>query len=354
MTALETLEPARVQEWLDLVRRTKGSSLFFDVHVHPFDVIFQSLRYQRQAAQAGVYGTDGSVFVSPSLAPVPLDGSSRPPASYRASFYLLVVRKLYRHVGPRVLGEQLALAAVDRALLLPVAPAGGSDEWQLDALQEMFGNDPRFVMAVSVPSDVPDREIAAYVSRAVAHRRVRAVKLHPAITGIDVGSAPGRARVEAILDACRASAVPLIVHGGRSYPIQDAQAEGYAAIGNLAGIRWSDAKVPVCIAHAGCFASSLDEVERMILPALDSMLASNPNLVVDVSALELDSLTRVLERVDAGRVMFGSDALYQPSWVAMVKLLVALERARMDVVATLERVASRNPSRFLSMERVSC
>jgi len=349
-----TLEPREVQECLASLRCLKKSSLFFDVHVHPSDVIFQSLRYRRHPDQAGVYGLDDSPYISPGVGPVRLRGPVLPAASHRPALFMVLVRKLYRHTGPRVLGEQMALAGVDRALLLPVAPATGTNDWEMDALQELFGNDPRFLLAVSVPNSVATGGIASFISRSVAARRVRAVKLHPAITGIDLGSAPGRERAEAMLDGCRESGVPLVVHGGRAYPVLDAKVESYACIRNLAGIPWRDAKVPVSIAHAGCYGCSLDEMEQEVLPTLDSMLAANENLYVDLSALEHDAMAMVLEHVDVDRVLFGSDALYEPSWSAMVKLVSALKRNKMDTETSARRIAGLNPSRFLSVECGSC
>ena len=237
----------------------------------------------------------------------------------------------------------MALAGIDRTLLLPVAPATGTNEWEMDALQEMFGDDPRFLIAVSVPNSVATGGIAQFISRSVTTRRVRAVKLHPAITGIDLGSGSGRERAEAMLDGCREGRVPLIVHGGRAYPVLDARGERYACIQNLAGIRWRDARVPVAIAHAGCYGCALDEMEQVILPALDAMLSANDNLFVDISALEHDALALVLERVSLDRVLFGSDALYEPPWSAMVKLVHALKRSQMDLEISLGKIAGLQP-----------
>ena len=52
--------------------------------------------------------------------------------------------------------------------------------------------------------------------------------------------------------------------------------------------------------------------------------------------------------------MFGSDALYESPWSAMVKLVSALKRNRMDPEDSWAEIASLNPSRFLSMEGSSC
>jgi predicted TIM-barrel fold metal-dependent hydrolase len=351
---LKTLEPREVRESLEDVQRFKGPLRFYDVHVHPFDVIFQSLRYRQLPDQAGVYGHDGSPFIAPQVGPVRLRGPILPEPSYRPAFFMVVVRRLFRHTGPRVLGEQMALAGIDRTLLLPVAPATGSNEWEMNAIHEMFGNDPRFLVAVSVPNSVPLSGIAPYISRYVATRGVRAVKLHPAITGIDLGSGSGRQRAEAMLDGCRESGVPLIVHGGRSYPVRDPKVGLYACIQNLARIKWRDARVPVVIAHAGCYGCALEEMEREVLPTLETMVSANENLLVDTSALEHDALALVLERVGIDRLLFGSDALYEPPWSAMVKLTMALRVNRMDPEASLRRVAGLNPSRFLSLECSRC
>jgi predicted TIM-barrel fold metal-dependent hydrolase len=349
-----TLEQPQVRECLEIVRSLKGTSVFYDLHVHPFDVIFHSLRYRPHPDQPGVYGYDDSPFVSPDVGPVRLRAPDLPDIPYRAEFFMVVVRRLYRHTGPRVLGDQMALAGIDRTLLLPVASDAGTNAWEADALQEMFGDDPRFLVAASVPNSVANDEVASFLARAVATRHVRAVKLHPAITRIDLGSAPGRARVEAMLDACRQSGVPLIVHGGRGYPVLDTRVASYACIQNLRPIRWRDARVPVAIAHAGCYGCGLEEMERMILPTLDEMLSANDNLFVDISALEHDALALVLQRVPINRVLFGSDALYEAPSSMMVKLVHALRRNRMESQASIRIIAGTNPSRFLSPDGESC
>ena len=101
-----------------------------------------------------------------------------------------------------------------------------------------------------------------------------------------------------MIDGCRESRVPLVVHGGRSYPVLDPEAERYACIRNLAAIRWRDARGPGGDRPCRRYGCSVDEVEReVILPTLDAMLSANDNLFVDISALEHDALALVLEHV---------------------------------------------------------
>ena len=346
--AVVTIGKEEVEEILASVLRAKGSSEFFDVHVHPFDVIFQGVRYARASAQDDVYGSGDFPFGAPEPAPVRLRGPAVPPESYRPAFFMIPVRRLYRHTGPRVLGHHMALAGIDRALLLPVAPASGTDDGGMDAIEQMFGGDPRFLLALSVPNSVATGGIGGFIGRAVSTRRVRAVKLHPGITGIDLGSREGRERVEAMIDGCRESRTPLVVHGGRSYPLLDPGAQSYACIRNLAAIRWRDARVPVAIAHAGSYGCSVDEVEREVMPTLDAMLSANDNLFVDISALEYEALVVVLRQVGTDRVLFGSDALYESPSSAMVKLVSALKSNRMDPEGSVKKIAGLNPARFLA------
>lgn len=342
-----SIERPQVQELLARMRASKGSAVFVDTHVHPFDVVFQTLRYRRSPSEAGLYGSDDAPFVPPELAAVRLREPALVAPSFRPGLFMVLVRRLYRHTGPRVLGDHLALAGVDHALLLPVAPATGSNERELEVLHDMFGGDPRFALATSVPNGVPDDAVASFVARAVQEHEARAVKLHPAITGVDLGTAPGRERAEAILDGCRRSGVPLVVHGGRSFPVLDPAAAAYASIENLAAIRWREARVPVSIAHAASYGYGLDEMEQQVLPKVDAMLSANDNLFLDVSALEHDALALVLRRLGAERLLFGSDALYEPPWSAMAKLALALQRTGMDVEGSIAEMAGRNPSRFL-------
>ena len=107
--------------------------------------------------------------------------------------------------------------------------------------------------------------------------------------------------------------------------------------------------MPVSIAHAGCYGYSLDEMRETVLPALDAMFAANDNLLADVSALEHDALALVLQGAPHERLMFGSDALYEPPWSALVKLACALEASRLDLESTLLAMAGRNPATFLSL-----
>jgi predicted TIM-barrel fold metal-dependent hydrolase len=339
-----TLDTEGVREILRTVTAAKGTRCFFDVHVHPFDVVVEDLGYRPDPTQSGVFGLGAAPYSPMGLGPVRIGAPVAPETLTRGGL-LLLQRRMYRHTGPAVLGHQMALAGIDRALLLPVAPLTGDGEAQMDTLGAIFGADSRFACATSVPNSVANAGIGEFVAAEVRRRGVAAIKLHPPITGVDLGSAAGRERTEAILDACASHRLPLVVHGGVSRFARDPQAASYGSIDRLRDIRWGAGRAPVVIAHAASYGCSLREIEQEVLPDLARMLSTHDNLLVDVAALEHDALVLVLQRVDRDRVLFGSDALYDPSWSMMAKLVSALRTCGSDVEDAIAAIASDNPSR---------
>jgi predicted TIM-barrel fold metal-dependent hydrolase len=339
-----TLGHGEVLKLLQAATDAKGSRRFFDVHVHPFDVVLEEFGYRPDPTRPGVFRLGDAPYSPMQVGPVRI-GPPLASESLRPGVLLLRQRCLYGHSGPAVVRHQMSLAGIDRALLLPVAPRVGAGETQMDMLAALFGEDPSFALATSVPNSVATARIGEFVAEAVRRYRVAAVKLHPPITAIDLGSGIGRDRTDAILDACDRGRLPLIVHGGISRLVRDSQAALYGSIDRLKKIRWRTARVPVVIAHAGCYGCSLHEIEKDVLPTLEAMLSANENLFIDISTLEHDALVLILPRVDLDRVLFGSDAFYDSAWSTMVKLMSALRTCRMEIDEALVAIASSNPSR---------
>ena len=139
------------------------------------------------------------------------------------------------------------------------------------------------------------------------------------VTGIDLYTFKGKERIECILSACGKFNLPLIVHGGRSPILKNAKSSSYASINNLKNIDWSISKAPVILAHAGAFGCSINEVEDEIFPILKILFSSHSNLVIDISAIDIDILAFLIKRIGESRMLFGSDALYIPQWENIVK-----------------------------------
>jgi hypothetical protein len=110
---------------------------------------------------------------------------------------------------------------------------------------------------------------------------------------------------------------------------------------------WGISNEPVVIAHAGAFQCGVTELEKDVFPIIGSMLRGNDNLFVDISGLCFRSLTMVLSEVDNDRILFGSDALYEPQWASVVMLMRALEGKEKNVEESYIRISSENPSRTI-------
>ena len=234
------------------------------------------------------------------------------------------------------------LARVRTALLLPVAPTQGPVTDQMEMLLALRGRDRRLPLAYSVPNEVPDREVSGHLEAAVNRYGVKAVKLHPNISGINLRTAAGMERVESILAACSATKLPLIVHGGRSPILENRSARQHAILQNLALVDWSRCSEAVVIAHFGVFGCERDEISGVGIPTLQRMLDRHENLLVDTSAAGFGVLCETLRKLDHERMVFGSDALYFPMWKAVVTLIHALRSSHLPVEESFARIACKN------------
>ena len=347
---LTNLPREEVRRQLQRIEALGADITVVDAHVHPFEVFLGEARYSPDPDVTGVHGASATPYRPPDVAPLKEAAApSRPvAAALQAKLFLLTVRRLYAHTGPRVLGDQMALAGVDRALLLPVAQAGAADPFP--AMAAMYGNDPRFALGYCVPPSVADGDIAAAVDDAVTNHGAVAIKVHPAISGIPMAEGAGIARLEHILAASRRSGVGVVVHGGLSPQCQDPDAVGHGDLTHLRNVDWAITDQPVVIAHAGAFGHSVGEVIDTELPRLTRLMARHDHLMTDVSGLDTTTLAVVLGRLDLDRVVFGSDALYFAPWEAMVRLTLALEDAVSDLEEAYLKVVSLNPLRLLGEE----
>ena len=126
---------------------------------------------------------------------------------------------------------------------------------------------------------------------------------------------------------------------------------GYAALGNLCQINWSITSTPVVISHAGMMGHSLHEINDL-MDLLMRILSTHNNVIVNISALDLDALKLILQKIDRDRIVFGSDAFYFPQWTAAVKLFRALEETRSNVEEAFIKIAGDNPAKFLLQKEV--
>ena len=142
----------------------------------------------------------------------------------------------------------------------------------------------------------------------------------------------------------------MVVHGGRSTILKNPETAAYGSIDNLESINWGISSETVIIAHAGAYAYNLKEAEQEVFPRLKKMLSRHDNLMVDISALDIESLIFVLNNIDVEKILFGSDALYESQWASIVKLWCALLKTMPNINEAFIQIAGRNPLRCINKD----
>ncbi len=348
------LDQVRVEELLSLARRVGQRQRLHDVHVSPYEVIFHEIDYAPSAEHPGLYSLEGAAYQPPTASKLRIhDAAASDRLAARAevprSFSMLMLRKQYAHIGPRVLGDHMALSGIGKSLLIPVTRPGSEPSEQARMMFDRYSGDPRFDFAYcpSLPGSL--EEALAELEPVRSEHPLRALKINANIQGLDMSADGVRAGLEHLLAACRATGLPLIVHGGISRLLPDPSCQRYASLDKLARIPWGAAETTVVLCHAGLFGCPSEQV-RALMPVLERLLDEHPRLLVDVSGLAFATLCALFERLDPERMVFGSDALYFPQWSAVVKVLLALEQTGLPVEERFAMLAGSTPQRSLWQE----
>lgn len=341
---------------LACARRLQDGSPWMDVHIHPFEVIFNSLRYGPDPSHGGVFGIDHMRYKPPSVTPLRMesDAGNVPdavPHQDANRISALLYRKLYSHIGPGVLGDQMELSGIGKCLLLPVLQPESSGNEEMELVTGLYGGDDRFMIGYCIPNHVRPADIANDIRSAIARYGIKAIKLHPNLTGIDLGTSGGRERIEAVLQGCQDLSLPLVVHGGLSPVIKNPRARAYSSLSNLSLIDWGMTTRPVVFSHAGLMGASLQEIESDLMPAVKRILRAHSHVLIDISALDFSALCLVLKAVDPQRIVFGSDSFYFSQWGAIIKLFRALKRSFPSFEERFLRIVSLNAGRYLWGEK---
>ncbi len=347
------LDTAQVRKYLAEIAHIKQAHVLVDVHVHPFEVIFNGLKYRKNTADGMVYSQNESKYDPPEIAAV--KSFVAPSArcrdlvneNVRKKYMMSSLGKLYLHTGRQVFLDQMVLSGIDRALLLPVSSPGTANDEQMKLLAAMFADDSRFILGYAVAKNVGNDRIAETIAYAAAKYPIKAIKIHPAISGINVCERHDLEHVECILSACRGHDLRVVVHGGRSPDVKTRETVAYGELDRLERVDWSLAGNPVVIAHAGVY--GLDEGEAgSCLETLKRIMVRHDNVLVDISGLSHALLCLALTRLDPQRILFGSDAIYYPQWRAIVTLYHALKQTTSKADELFVMIASTNPVNFIA------
>lgn len=323
---MPAIDPQDVARYVAAAKALKTGRRFYDIHVHPHDIVFNQLAYER-TGNPGLHRAHAAPYAPPSLGRLPLSspGPAKPMSDeWRSRIFAMTLRQRYGHTGPLVVSDQMALCGIDEVLLLPVAGPSGPFMEQMAWIYEIFSGDDRCHLAGSVPSDVPVANLSSYVGEMVHRFGIRAVKLHPNIGGLNLATSRAKEWLEAVLSACGANRLPLILHVGRNAVLPRMEMAANADIDHFDGIDWSIADSPIVFAHAGLYCCEADDVDGRIFPKLTKLLQAHEHLMVDIADLDFDAVRKVVGTLDADRILFGSDALYATQWSMMVTLFIAL------------------------------
>ena len=190
------LGKAEVERYLTIIQAIGREHRLTDMHMHPFEVVFGAGRYVENRQTAGIWSTADLCYLPPEFGEMELAPQSTPahdmPAAMQERLAMLGLRRLYVHTGPRCFGDQLLLGGISRGLLLPVTRPGTNVDQDMALLARIFGDDPRFLFGYSVSVETADQDIETTVQRAMRLWGIRAIKVHPCLSGINLCAASGR------------------------------------------------------------------------------------------------------------------------------------------------------------------
>lgn len=322
--------------------------LLSDLHAHPFEVLTDQADYAGSPGAPGLFGRGPMAYAPPApggIREVP-DGS---PSALGPRALLLQARIAYAHTGPRVFRDQMSLCGLRRSLLLPVSPPGEGAAGALarmSRLEAVFPRSPEFPRAVPLPPGIPASGLPAFLAEARERHGAAALKVHPNLSGLDLGAPQGRAALEAALSAAGQAGLPIILHAGRSPGLEPAFRCGLGSLANLSRVDLSDPCPTVILAHGGLLGLGPGEIERDAIPLLKELVGRREGILADTSALGPSALGSLVRALPPEKLLFGSDALYHPPWRGVALLLSSL-RDRSTWEEDFLAIACRNPSRWI-------
>lgn len=348
------LSAGQCSEYLSILQTLRPSCRFYDLHVHPYEMLFDRFSYPPDTTRAGVLSLAGRCYLPPAAGEFKFPETSEmgdgPRSQRLLDIAMMLLGKVYGSVGEPVFQDHMGLAGIDRALLLPVpleSASAAEFHGRMRWVKEFYGNDERFWIAGSVPASVPAEEIRCYARDLKQQYGIKALKCHPVVSGHDLGTMAGRQWLELLLLACRELKLPLMLHGGRHNAYWGGERGDFASLTHLREINFSLSTQPVIIAHAGVHRCSSREISEESLPVLRKMLKRHDNLYLDTSGLGFEPLKLVLQAIDSDRLFFGSDALYLPQWQAVALTMHALKELGMKQEEGFVQLASSNPGRII-------
>jgi hypothetical protein len=287
-----------VKRYLSMARSIKGSHHYYDMHVHPFEIVFKKGIYQENKQQSGVYSTGSSNFSPPQISEIQFEGRDDKAGTsgmlQRPAIFRMKFSAIYAHTGPEIFNAQMNLSTVDRILLLPVAPAEGNINPQLIDMQRIFGEDGRFFFGWSVSNDIKNSDIYKEACDAKNNYNICSIKQNLTQTGINIEEQDGNERLQSILETCNTLDLPLILHSGKSPLAKNPETSKYGEIEALEMYDWNSYSCPIVFAHSVAYGYSAEEIIGDIVPRLKKILTKYDNIVIDISGVDINGMKIIL------------------------------------------------------------
>lgn len=345
------LEAAATERYLAISREVGQGCVLVDCHVHPTEIIRNRLRYRAVEPEPLLYSSTEACYCAPSPGRLRIGAgeatAQRAAPALKNRMSEMLFTRNFRHIGARVLEDQMALAGIGRLCMLPVPSPAASLPEQMALLDGLHRANANLLPGCGLPAAIDGPGVPAFLREMVQRHDVRALKIHPNLSGIDVGTTAGRAYLEEALVACGALGLPAIVHGGVSPILGEAGPAGFARLDNLAQVDWGIGRGPVVLAHFGLYGCGATDITEADVRLVRGLLDRHDNLFTDTSGVGFPVVEKMMRNLPLGKIVFGSDALYLPVWEAMAYVACAAERMGASPAATIERIASSNVGEHL-------
>lgn len=351
MSIFADISTEEVQKILDRISDIKMDYKLYDMHVHPNEIIFNEYVYMQDNNFPNVQSLKGIAYRKPEIADIKFSSKSNigtisSPVMNKKIALMMSLRKMYAHIGPEVFADHMAISGIDQVLLLPVSSSSARQEIDIEKIHDLYGNDNRFLLAYSLPVDIKIKEIKNHLKGAKDKFNIKAIKVHPNFSGMDLSKNHYIDIFEEILVTAEFLKLPIVLHGGKSNLINNSNYSNYAVVENFLKIDFSLTNYPVVIAHSGLNYIDFSEQES-VLKAMGILMDKYSNIYIDISMLKIYELEKVIRITSMDRILFGTDALYDQPWRMITLLFYLLEQKYKDFEDKFIRICSINPGKTI-------
>ena len=344
-----------VQKIMNWISDIKKDYKLYDMHVHPNEIIFNEYVYNQNKNFSEIQSIKGISYQKPEISNVkfPPEGEKKTistPIMNKKIALMMSLKKLYGHIGPEVIAHHMNISGIDQVLLLHVSPFSAGQGIDIEEIHDLYGDDNRFLLACSLPVDIKISEIKSHLIRAKNRFNIKAIKVHPSISGMDLSNKYYVDLFEEILVTADYLKLPIVVHVGRSNLLNNPDYANYALIDNFLKIDFGLTNYAVVIAHAGLHQIDLSEQES-VLRKLSMLMEKYSNINIDISTLQMNEIDKVINKTSIDRIMFGSDALYIQQWKMITMLFYLLEQRYRDFSDKFIKICSLNPYKTIFYQK---